>query len=246
MSQNNHFTLHTHNWKMEPILSLADHFHYLKVEEGQQKRLSEYQLDDAEELTEFNRIVRDDKITRIEMHMALEGAVNLNAFTSCMYMLVYHGESDPTNFKLNPFEKPNPEIHLPNTAIVPPIFKEMIATNWDEVDNHLIDDLFIAKNQNVLERVHYFLIGDAMTTFIDKMLEDCSHNILDVKIYAGLDLNKFPNKETISFTPVLGFKLPKETINSYRASGSANCLRGEVLLEYSMPCPPTCYPRSRN
>lgn len=228
---------------MEPVLSLADHFHYLKLDDGQQKRLSEYQLDDSNgQLASLNEIVRNNTITRIEMHMALEGAANLSVFTSCMYMSVYHGNLAPTHFKLNPFEKPNPEIHLPTTDIVPPIFKEMIATNWDEVDNHLIDDLFIAKNVNVLERVHYFLIGDAMTTFIDKMLEDCSHNILDVKIYAGLDLNKFSNKETISFTPVLGFKLPIEMINSYQASGSANCLRGEVLLEYSMPCPPACKP----
>ena len=91
MSQNNHFTLYTQNWKMEPVLSLADHFHYLKLDDGQQKRLSEYQLDDSNgQLASLNEIVRNNTITRIEMHMALEGAANLSVFTSCMYLSLIH------------------------------------------------------------------------------------------------------------------------------------------------------------
>ncbi|MFT5821582.1 MAG: hypothetical protein ACI8ZM_002835 [Crocinitomix sp.] len=243
MSQNNDFTLHTQNWKNEPILNLADHFHLLKALEGQQKRLSEYRFN-SNDLPLFNTIVRDDSINRIEMHLGLTGAVNCNEFTSCFYMKVYHGINATDYFKLSPFEKPPviPKNVTPISDIVPQIFKEMIANNWDEVDNHLIDDLFIAKNGPIIERVHYFLIGDKMITFIKELLNGCSHGIEGIKIYAGIDLNKFSNKKTVSFTPVLGIELPEVIIEKMLLDGNVNCLRGEVLLEYSMPCPPACKP----
>ncbi|NOQ70918.1 MAG: hypothetical protein GQ574_02890 [Crocinitomix sp.] len=248
MSQNNDFVLYTQNWCNEPILNLADHFHLLNSQVGQQKRLSEYRMEGENDLARFNTIVADDSISRIEMHLGLTAASNCNEFTSCFYMKVYHGVNAIDYFKLSPFEKPPviPTNDIPISDIVPQIFKEMIANNWDEVENHLIDDLFIAKDGPIIERVHYFLIGDTMTTFIKELLNGCSYGIEGIKIYAGIDLNKFSNKKTISFTPVLGIKLPDAIIDSMLMAGNVNCLLGEVLLEYSMPCPPVCKPIEEN
>jgi hypothetical protein len=67
--------------------------------------------------------------------------------------------------------------------------------------------------------------------------------ITGITFYSGIDLNKFPDKYQISFTPVLGFQheVPSdETDYGFGLQSILEFTKGEVFIEYSSPCPPTC------
>lgn len=241
MTETTTFIGDTDRWKQESVLNLANHFHKFDSNVNQQLRVTDFRMTEADLVT-FKGIVSVGKVKRVEMHLALTGEAQNNDFTVCMYLLVEHGETTTTteHFKLYPKEKDQVSPTDPDSDIVPLIFKQMIANNWDEIDFHLIDDLFIAMKNSQLVRVRHFKIGDLMIQYINNQLKPCVDTLLGVKIYAGVDLNKFSNKETISFTPVIGFHFPEAIISNFQQVGIKDCIAGELFMEYSLPCPPTC------
>lgn len=230
----------TNRWKQEPILNLANHFHKFDPVQNQQIRLADFTMT-AADLSTFKEIIAAGHIQKMEMHLALAGSAQNTVFTACMYLVVKHGLNTQTAyFKLFPTEIIPILPPDQDSEIVPKIFKEMIASNWSGMDFHLIDDLFIAQKNNQLLRVQYYWVGQMMIDFINSELKPCADTLLGFKIYAGIDLNKFSNKETISFTPVLGFKFPETDSLNFLGFGVKDCMAGELFMEYSLPCPPTC------
>jgi hypothetical protein len=123
----------------------------------------------------------------------------------------------------------------------------MICKNWDEIDVHLIDDLFTARKKEEVNgkqvistvRVLHYKVNDAMIENVIQKLK----GIHGITLYSGIDMNKFSNKELISFTPVLGFKYTERNENkeTLGLKGVLEFMDGkEVFVEYSSPCPPTC------
>jgi hypothetical protein len=61
-----------------------------------------------------------------------------------------------------------------------------------------------------------------------------------LSVYAGLDMNKFNNKDNPAFTPVIGYEFTQGTIEKFKKVGIKDCSERELFMEYSRPCPPTC------
>ena len=116
---------------------------------------------------------------------------------------------------------------------VPGIFKDMIHKNWEEVEMSLVDDLFTSKpRRRPMERVLFYIVTPGL---INPFLG----NIGALKFYPGLDQNKFQYKDMVSFTPVIGIT-PSTPIKNAFLTDALRGPGGEVYIEYSRPCPPTC------
>ncbi len=235
------FNEDTKRWREEDILKLANHFHKLHFDgrsKEQFKRADKFVMDTGNDLERFKN--KMSEITGIKMYLALE-ASDVHKHTFYIILgVTYEASSEEEYFKLSP-----PDVFGSfATEIVPETFKKMICENWEEIDNHLIDDLFIAKQGINRERVHYFHISDNIITYIKENMSQL--NVTGITLYAGVDMNKFDKKEMISFTPVLGFKYenkknenPKHVLGLH---GVLESISNEVYFEYSKPCPPTCPP----
>jgi hypothetical protein len=251
MSNQADFITCTNNWQQEPVVNLANHFHRLNPgPQQQQVRLRKYLLNTGD-LMELKQLMQNGTIQTLDMYLGLTGAADNNTFTSCFYIHITYGANSDLHkyFKLEAGaanEEEEQEDADPLSDLVPKIFKEMIATNWYEMGFSEIDDLFVAKQGTQLLRVNFFWICQQMIDFMNTAFVNCADNIEAVTIYAGVDLNKFSNKETVSFTPVLGIQMPEEEITTFKEAGIMECLKKEIFVEYSMPCPPTCNPATDN
>jgi hypothetical protein len=251
MSNHAEFTRCTNNWQQEPVVNLANHFHRLNPgSQQQQVRLRKYLMSTGD-LMELKQLMQNGSIQTLDMYLGLTGAADNNEFTSCFYIHIKYGANSDLHkyFKLEAgAETAEDDLQddEPLSDLVPKIFKEMIATNWYETGFSEIDDLFVATQGTQFLRVKHFWICQQMIDFINTAFVDCTDEIEAVTIYAGVDLNKFSNKETISFTPVLGFRMPEDEITKFKEAGIMECLKKEIFIEYSMPCPTTCYPIEKN
>ncbi len=235
------YSKHRRRWQREDMLQLSHHFHKITTDGEQYTRTSDFKMD-AADVKVFDAMKND--IKHIEIHLGLKKR-DKKKQTFFPILRVESKDGSEHYFKLDPIE--NSDERDRTTAEVPDLFKEMICKNWDEIDIHLIDDLFTARKIEVADdkrtestvRVLHYKVNDAMIESVIQKLK----GIHEISLYSGIDMNKFSNKELISFTPVLGFKYternaPKETIG---LKGVLEFMDGkEVFVEYSSPCPPTC------
>ncbi|MDH7446207.1 hypothetical protein [Aquimarina sp. 2201CG14-23] len=234
-------------WEQEEVLLLARHFQ--RLNDGTKSSGSYY--------TRTNRFVMSDNdlkclnklkdITSIRIYMSLEKE-DKTKFTFCpIIKITTTSRKHPYCFSLIPeFDKPRP-LRMNNESVngggrlVPGIFKEMILTNWNNVEDNLIDDLFVAKDEGTrsLMRVNFF---DVSSDIVLHLFNGTFHNnVARFIMYPGIDMNKFQNRNMISFTPVLGI-VPKKKVQTEIISrhGFAEFGDEEIFIEYSTPCPPTC------
>ncbi|GAA4273377.1 hypothetical protein U6A24_20695 [Aquimarina gracilis] len=243
------FKTDTDRWIEEDILKLANHFHKLKWNErttsNQYSRVKEFTME-GPGVNRFNEIKKE--ITELKLHLALKEE-NKNEYTFYFILGYKRGSDHEEYIKLVPDPVSPMKIKTEGGANVPKIFKDMIAKNWDEIGNHLIDDLFIAEEEDSTNRVrvNYYCIDNPMVEYIKGLGE-----IRAITLYPGVDMNKFNNKKMISFAPTLGFKLvnskTQENQDAFRLKGvlemvstiTSNSRETERYVEYLRPCPPTC------
>ncbi|WP_156169070.1 hypothetical protein [Kordia jejudonensis] len=220
-------------WKHEDVLQLANHFHRLK--ENQFERSNEFAMQD-DDVALFETV--KEHIKTMKIYLALD-AKEKEKFT--FFPILYIDDHDGNKYHFKMYDKASESSHG-EAEFVPEIFKNMIAKNWSEIDFHLIDDLFTArqKKENAPEvtvRVEHYKICDEIIVVLQKL-----PTINGITFYSGIDMNKFSDKYQISFTPVLGFKHDQATSENFTL-GFQSVLefsKGEVFVEYTSPCPPTC------
>ncbi|MBQ4819894.1 hypothetical protein [Aquimarina sp. MMG016] len=238
-------------WKDEDVLKLANHFHKKRFHKSygeQYKRVEVFQME-KKDVTRFNAVANN--ISELRIHLALEKE-NISKHT--FYPIIgvkQNGSDEEEYFPLIPDHieiQAKSKIAVPDKKttgdIVPWEFKKMIGQNWDQIDNNLIDDLFIAKEGNDRFRVHFYYIGKEMINVIKKLGQ-----INNIKLYPGVDMNKFQYKEMISFAPTIGFEMPPNAKRAQQQDimGIKGMLESvpeinELFIEYLRPCPPTCVP----
>lgn len=223
-------------WTHENVLQLANHFHKLNTTNNQYERVQNFTMNSAQ-LADFNAI--KNSIQSLRIYLALEEE-NKHEFTFFPVLIAHDAEGKAHPFKLHVSVKKSPR---GTSEVVPELFKNMIAKNWDEIDFHLIDDLFTARQQKenspeVTVRVEYFEIS---ADIIEQVIKEIT-TITGITFYSGIDMNKFSDKKQISFTPVLGFQYEAQELSdaSFGLKGILEFSKGEVFVEYSSPCPPTC------
>jgi len=233
-------------WKCEDVLKLANHFHHFDSDTSQHIRVHHFELSNDKDLPRFTEIGR---IETMKICMAIDTSKESSEFTFYPFIQIKKvGSGLPIYFHLHP--KPCPkEDDGDLSEFVPGIFKDMILDNWNKLDMAYIDDLFIAqardKDNNPMDqmvRVHEYIINEDMIAFINaiNVLNGDVPNITGVKLYPGVDLNKFGNKALISFTPVLGFTHTHDGPQTMSRMGQIEIAEKETFMEYMFPCPPTC------
>ncbi|KAA1247311.1 hypothetical protein [Aquimarina sp. RZ0] len=233
-------------WQQEEVLLLARHFQRLNVGKspfsGHFTRTNCFVMkpDDVHTLNTLKNI------SRIRIYMSLEEE-DKERFTFCPIINIKFGTDNQRWFTLEPiYQQPEKPI-LPDTdvntggTIVPGIFKEMILANWMSIEDNLIDDLFVAKivTSSTLVRVNFFEVNSA--TILELFNTTLHNNISEFVVYPGIDMNKFQDRNMISFTPVIGVT-PKNEVATEIISrhGLAEFTIDQIFMEYLTPCPPTC------
>lgn len=225
-------------WAKEDVLQLANHFH--KLNNNQYERTHDFTMN-QNDLERFKDV--KEAISKLYIYMALDEN-DKTKHTFFPVLKVIDEELNEHHFKLYPASEKQPTHG--ESEIVPEIFKNMICKNWDEIDFHLIDDLFFARKKEEVNgqnyestvRVLYFEICEEIIEEVIKQLTE----ITGITLYSGIDMNKFSDKYQISFTPVLGFQHENQNAEK-QTFGMKSILefsKGEVFVEYSSPCPPTC------
>lgn len=227
-------------WRSEEILKLANHFHHFDGD--QHKRVNHFEMS----INDVKRFSEIGTIDTVNICLALKSPAKSSDFTFYPILRITRGGLDEVlYFPLEPKASLEKDEFL--TELVPGIFKEMIQDNWNKIDITYIDDLFIAQAWdeansvalNHMVRVHEFIIDKDMMPFINGLntIDGIVPNITNIKLYPGVDMNKFGNKEFISFTPVLGFTHNKD-VSAYGRIGIIEAVKNETYLEYNLPCPP--------
>ncbi|AXT52136.1 hypothetical protein D1818_15290 [Aquimarina sp. BL5] len=242
-------------WQQEEVLLLARHFQRLnetknKPFSGHYTRTNYFKMK-CDDVTTLNDLKDDEKtIQRIKTHMALE-VEDKKKFTFVPIIEIDLADTfEKLFFSLEPKYKepvqPNQNGMIGDInnggVLVPGIFKEMILTNWNNLEDNLVDDLFVSVDTQTRqrERVNYYLIEN--TDIIDLFNDSLLGNIEEFILYPGVDMNKFHKRDMISFTPVIGIT-PKSEIDTdiiSRHSVVEFSETNEIFIEYSTPCPPTC------
>ncbi len=224
----------TSNWQRADVLQLTHHFHRLDPTQGQYERVNYYSM----RKNDVKRINEIKEIKSFKMYMALHKGTKEH-FTFFPIFEIVDQDGKKHKFGLEPNSKPkeiNP-IEKDQTRLgseyVPGIFKDMIHKNWEEVEMSLVDDLFtVVPQRRPMERVLFYIVTpDLINPFLG--------NIGALKFYPGLDQNKFQYKDMVSFTPVIGIT-PGTPIKNVFLPDTLRGPDGEVYVEYSRPCPPTC------
>ncbi|MFD2563399.1 hypothetical protein [Aquimarina rubra] len=236
-------------WQEEEVLLLARHFQRLNIDNktstSHYSRTNFFEMN-TDDIKTLNTL-KDIKSIRI--YMSLEDE-DKNKFTFHPIINIKYGSAgNEVWFTLEAkYQKPKVPIAAnvnDGGTIVPGIFKEMILANWNSVEDNLIDDLFVAKDERTraLTRVNFFNVSsDMVLELFNTTLQD---NISRFIMYPGVDMNKFQHRNMISFTPVIGIvpdtKVLTEVISRH---GLVEFDNEEIFIEYSKPCPPTCPPNS--
>lgn len=234
------FSKYIRRWEREDMLQLSHHFHKITTNGKQYVRSCDFKMN-SKEVKVFDDI--KSTIVHIEIHLGLKKR-NKKKQTFFPILKVIDEKNNKHYFKLDPKENTGERGGFYEE--VPHTFKEMICKNWDEIDIHLIDDLFTARSKKKVKdrivestvRVLHYKVNDKMIETVIQKLK----GIHEITLYSGIDMNKFSDKELISFTPVLGFKYDERAKNkeTLGLKGVLEFSKGEALIEYSSPCPPTC------
>ncbi len=237
-SETTDYSEYIKRWEAEDVLQLAHHFHKLNETLGQFERTSHFTMVEADVKT-FQAMKKT--MTGLRIYMALRDQ-NKEEHTFFPVLRVTDDENKHTFFELISGD----EVRTPNSTkseFVPELFKNIVCENWDAIDINLIDDLFTARKitdtgYETTVRVKYFKICTKVINVIKEI-----ELINGITLYSGIDMNKFPDKYQISFTPVLGFQYQKQDTSNL-TFGLKSILEfskgNEVFVEYTSPCPPTC------
>ncbi|MEM6719759.1 MAG: hypothetical protein AAF611_10610 [Bacteroidota bacterium] len=235
----NNYSENIERWAHEDMLQLAHHFHRLEKTKEQYERITDFIMNKINDVPTFESL--KTSIKRLRIYMALD-TQDKEAFTFFPVLQVLTTTEATHYFKLHAVE--GGRSHRGESEIVPALFKNILCKNWDVIDLNLIDDLFIATKKSqygfdTIQRVKYFEIStEIITNVIQKLPE-----LTGITFYSGIDLNKFSDKTQISFTPVLGFQYEAQSEEMEYGFGLQSVMeftKGEVFIEYSSPCPPTC------
>ncbi|WP_298513677.1 hypothetical protein [uncultured Kordia sp.] len=236
-SQTTNYKEQRERWAHEETLQLTQHFHRLNKNTAEFERVSDFIMNKDGDVLRFETIKKVIKGLRI--YLALD-ASDKEKFTFFPVLEAMTQPGEFHYFKL--FAAHTREVNT-KTEVVPRLFKDIIGKNWDTIDLNLIDDLFIAtkkvpKEFDRIVRVKYYEVSQDI---IEKVINNLPE-INGITLYSGIDMNKFGDKTSISFTPVLGFQhnAAMEDIEGYGLQGIMEFSKGEVLIEYTRPCPPTC------
>lgn len=224
-------------WAQEDVLQLANHFHKLNINNNQFERTSYFTMN-SDDVKTFQAM--KESITDLRIYMALREQ-NKEEHTFFPVLRVTDTKENHTYLELISGD----EVGIQNSIkseFVPELFKNIISKNWDTIDINLIDDLFTARKIEDTEfevtvRVKYFKICEEIIDVIKEI-----KLINGITLYSGIDMNKFPDKYQISFTPVLGFRHEKQDTDdlTFGLKNIMELSKGEVFVEYTSPCPPTC------
>ncbi|WP_298418601.1 hypothetical protein [uncultured Kordia sp.] len=239
-------------WKAEPVLSLAHHFH--KFNKQQHVRVSEYTVSDLSTVKKNWNTMK-----KITIHLGLnnEKQTNDNVITFAPIF-----EIDGKYLEMEIITKQDKNmLKTNNGARVPEEYKEMVTYNWNTLDFHLIDDLFIVRDNGIPKRVTSYHNSGAVITALKELIPDSS-KLNAINMYLGVDKNKFAIPSLTAFAPVIGFqymtvKDPKKNpvISYFINSGNVACKKIdseieegviksifslEFFMQYTSPCPPTC------
>ncbi|MHA7056739.1 hypothetical protein ACWGOQ_0005930 [Aquimarina sp. M1] len=236
-------------WQEEEVLLLARHFQRLnsskKTSTRHYSRTNCFEMN-TDDIKTLNTL-KDIKSIRI--YMSLEDE-DKHKFTFHPIINIKYGSADnEVWFTLEAtYQKPKVPIHPTNGnvndgggTIVPGIFKDMILANWNSIEDNVIDDLFVAKDEvtRALTRVNFFNVSsDRVLELFNTTLQD---NISRFIMYPGVDMNKFQHRNMISFTPVIGIVPEKQVLTEVISRhGVVEFDNEEIFVEYLTPCPPTC------
>ncbi len=223
------------NWCKEDVLKLARHFHKWDKLTGQHYRVDHFILS-KEDIKRLNKIKANQPIKNVKICLALQDD-NVEEVTFCPFLMI--NDKEDLVFEFIPIVK----VGL-TAEYVPETFKKMIGDNWNEIDMHLIDDLFHCNDVNARVRVLHYSIGneDETDQKIMRYINEILGNITGITLYPGVDMNKFSKRDMISFTPTLGFNAKGIKENHMGLKGVIETMSGpdETLVEYLTPCPPTC------
>ena len=172
-------------------MQLANHFH--KLNGTQYERTDDFAFraeDSEEELKRFNTV--KETMKSLKIYLALDEN-DKTKHTFFPVLKAEDGAGKEHSFKLYPVSKK--QLNHGKSEIVPEIFKNMISKHWDEVDIHLIDDLFTARQKKenepeVTVRVKYY---DICKAIIDSEIKTID-KITGITMYSGIDMNKFADK----------------------------------------------------
>ena len=244
---------YTRQWKEENLLQLAKHFHRLNKSVEQFERITRYNTQiqheafqqtgtDGQAIDEFELYMGIK--TYADAHMEGEGDPDKEHFTFAPILKVTPSSSANTLTGGSIFLAFEPEVRVMppfQSGQVPHEYRNAVGKNWKEIDNNLIDDLFVARNAATgqLERVNYYWADKNGIRFINEVCDLTQ----PITLYMGVDMNKFHDKNMISFTPVFGFIRKQHIATDFSMMGVFSTNSEEVFLEYTSPCPTTCPPQ---
>lgn len=234
-------------WKKESILRLAEHFHEFNKTNGQHLRVANYTLssDSIAAIT-----AKWSKITQMGIHLGLnKGNENENVITFVPFFYVktndggeyFEMKVGSKDINGNSVDETSNITSTTQSEIVPDSYMRMVTENWNTMDFHLLDDLFVVQSKNVPVRVQsYHIIGNIIKALIQKP----GKSLVSINLYMGVDMNKFSKTSMTSFTPIFGFifkDFPEN--NEFDLLSALHLSRNrEIFVQYSSPCPSTCPP----
>lgn len=148
-------------------------------------------------------------------------------------------------------------------AEIPYQLMKDLTNNWNTLENHLLDDVFMAKGENSdsmkrLMSYHFSpkssAANQAFYTAVYSLISK-GYTISKIIMHMGVDFNKFSNVDRYSFSPILELKYKKSADTSSllteaellefhrlgaRLGPDTDPDDGSLLIEYLTPCPSTC------
>jgi hypothetical protein len=233
------------NWKKAHVLRLAEHFHEFNTTNKQHTRVRKYTLN-AEAIQSIQN--KWSKIKEMGIHLGLrENTTNENIITFAPIFTVKTTETLSFEMHIQTESVENRKGANMQSAFVPQPYVDMVTDNWNTLDFHLIDDLFVVQKDNVPVRVMSYHITK---NIVEQLIKLQGEHLFEINLYLGVDMNKFSKTNLTSFTPVYGFKFKEASTNEIVKFFQA--LTGykrnditkmeEIFVQYSSPCPPTCEP----
>ena len=232
------------NWKKAHVLHLAEHFHEFNTTNKQHARVRKYTLN-AEAIKSIQN--KWSNIKEMGIYLGLrENNTNENIITFAPIFTIKTTETLSFEMHVQTESVENRKGANMQSAFVPQPYVDMVTDNWNTIDFHLIDDLFIVKNKANPERVLSYHITE---NIIEQLAQLKGDNLLAINLYLGVDMNKFHKAKLPSFVPVYGFEFKEATndivkffqaLTGYRGSDTSKIQ--EIFVQYSSPCPPTCEP----
>jgi len=245
-------------WKKCDVNSLAGHFHKYNAV-SQFERLGQLYLNKVDLDVLFPE---GKEIHSFDINLALDNDVSrIDAFTFRPFIKVTYvdkTEAVERMFHYTAEVAPRPE----KTAVKVPLpFKDWLCANWMDLDVSLIDDVFAAAFDGLIDitepnlpklrvnkRLLSYHFNDKYNTAFRDFLRDLAGHLDQFVFYLGIDMNKFFHKDLFTFSPIYEVRtygVTEEQLYKIRRSG-LRCVphaeRGveSVYYEYSSPCPSSC------